>query len=186
MKLIVICGPMFAGKSTRLINEGERYAKAKQKVVYLKPSSDTRYSVDEIVTHDGIKVPASLITNQLKDRYVVERADVVLIDEVQLIEPHLVQEILDLVREGKTVIVAGLDMDYLGQPFPVVRELLPHADEVIKIKGICRCGKESVMSSLKKEAREQVKEIFNLGADDQYEALCRSCFNRENKEDVCD
>lgn len=181
-KLTVICGPMFAGKSTRLINEGERYAKAKQKVVYLKPSSDTRYSVDEIVTHDGIKVPASLITNQLKERYVVERADVVLIDEVQFMEECLVQEVLDLVNEGKTVIVAGLDMDYLGQPFPVVRDLMPHADEIIKIKGICRCSKESVMTSLKKEAREQVKGIFNLGADDQYEALCRSCFNHENRE----
>ena len=182
MKLTVICGPMFAGKSTRLINEGERYAKAKQKVVYLKPSSDTRYSVDEIVTHDGIKVPASLITNQLKDRYVVERADVVLIDEVQFIEPHLVEEILALVNEGKTIIVAGLDTDYLGQPFPVVKELMPYADEVVKIKGICRCSKESVMTSLKKEAREQVKGNFHLGADDQYEALCRQCFNQENKE----
>ena len=181
-KLITICGPMFAGKSTRLINEGERYAKAKQKVVYLKPSSDTRYSVDEIVTHDGIKVPASLISNQLKDRYVVERADVVLIDEVQFMEEHLVQEVLDLVNEGKTVIVAGLDTDYLGQPFPVIKELMPYSDEVVKIKGICRCGKESTMTSLKKEAREQVKGIFNLGSDDQYEALCRSCFNEENKE----
>ena len=186
MKLTVICGPMFAGKSTRLITEGEKYIKAGRQVVYLKPSSDTRYSVDEIVTHDQVKVPASLITNQLKDRYVVERADVGLIDEVQFIEPHLVEEILALVNEGKTVIVAGLDMDYLGQPFPVVRDLMPHADEVIKIKGNCKCGKESVLTSLKKEAREQVKSIFNLGADDQYEALCRSCFNRENKEDVCD
>ena len=181
-KLITICGPMFAGKSTRLINEGERYAKAKQKVVYLKPSTDTRYSVDEIVTHDKVKVPASLITNTLKDRYVVERADVVLIDEVQFMEEHLVQEVLDLVNEGKTVIVAGLDTDYLGQPFPVVKELMPYSDEVVKIKGICRCAKESTMTSLKKEVREQVKGIFNLGSDDQYEALCRQCFNQENKE----
>lgn len=182
MKLIVICGPMFAGKSTRLITEGEKYIKAGRQVVYLKPSSDTRYSVDEIVTHDQVKVPASLITNQLKNRYVVERADVVLIDEVQFIEPHLVEEILALVNEGKTIIVAGLDTDYLGQPFPVVKELMPYADEVVKIKGICRCAKESTMTSLKKEAREQVKGIFNLGSDDQYEALCRQCFNQENKE----
>lgn len=182
MKLIVICGPMFAGKSTRLITEGEKYIKAGRQVVYLKPSSDTRYSVDEIVTHDKVKVPASLITNTLKDRYVVERADVVLIDEVQFIEEHLVDEILDLVNKGKTVMVAGLDTDYLGQPFSVIKELMPYADEVVKIKGICRCGKESVMTSLKKEAREQVKGIFNLGADDQYEALCRSCFYEENGE----
>lgn len=172
MKLTVICGPMFAGKSTSLIGLGEKYAKAGRQVVYLKPATDTRYK-------NNAREPtwACPVVGQ-----VVERADVVLIDEVQFIEPHLVQEVLDLVNEGKTIIVAGLDTDYLGQPFPVVRDLMPHADEVIKIKGICKCGKESVLTSLKKEAREQVKGIFNLGADDQYEALCRSCFYEENGE----
>ncbi|MBQ8993347.1 MAG: thymidine kinase, partial [Turicibacter sp.] len=111
-KLVLICGAMFAGKTTRLIAEAERYAKIGTPILYLKPSIDTRYSEDEIVTHDKIRVPASIIPNSLKDRYIVERADVILIDEVQFIEPHHVLEIVELVNEGKTIICAGLDLDY--------------------------------------------------------------------------
>ena len=176
-KLVVICGPMFAGKSTRLINEGERYAKAGFKVVYLKPATDTRYSMNEIVTHDQLKVPASLIKNELKSRYVVERADVILVDEVQFIEPHLIEDIIELANE-KIVIVAGLDLDHAQQAFKVVEALMPHADEVIKVKGFCACGNETRYSLLKEhiETNEQV----HLGADEAYEAVCRNCYQRRN------
>ena len=100
-KLIVICGAMFAGKTTRLLAEGERYAKAGKSILYLKPAVDNRYSDDEIVTHTGIRVPASIMPNSLKDRYIVERAEVILIDEVQFVEPHLIEEIVELVNEEK-------------------------------------------------------------------------------------
>ena len=175
-KLVVICGPMFAGKSTRLINEGERYAKAKQKVVYLKPSTDTRYSVDEIVTHDRIKVPASLITNQLKDRYVVERADVVLIDEVQFLEPHLIEDIIELAHE-KIVIVAGLDTTYSKKPFENTAFLLAHADEIIKVKGICECGNDTRYSLLKSHI--QATSPVLLGSNEMYQSYCRSCAKKK-------
>ena len=130
-KLIVICGPMFAGKSTRLLSEGERYGKAGKSILYLKPSVDNRYSEDEIVTHDNIRVPASIMPHSLKERYIVERAEVILIDEVQFIEPRHIQEIVELVNEGKTVICAGLDLDYRTEPFDITKELLAHADEII-------------------------------------------------------
>lgn len=173
--LTVICGPMFAGKSTRLITEGERYAKAGYRVVYLKPTTDTRYSIDEIVTHDRLKVPASLIKNELKSRYVVERADVILIDEVQFIEPHLIEDIIELANE-KIVIVAGLDLDHAQQAFKVVEALMPHADEVIKVKGFCACGNETRYSLLKEHI--ETKEQVHLGADETYEAVCRACFKK--------
>lgn len=180
MKLIVICGAMFSGKSTRLITEGEKYAKAGRKVVYLKPASDTRYSINEIVTHDGVKVPASIITDGIEKLELVQEADVVLIDEVQFIPISLINEVKSLLYVGKTVIVAGLDMDYMTNSFPVVRELMCQADEVYKLKGICKCGAESVLSSINKEHRKDMLNPVVLGANDKYQALCRKCFYEEN------
>lgn len=180
MKLIVVCGAMFSGKSTRLITEGEKYIKAGRKVVYLKPSTDTRYAVNEIVTHDRVSVPASIITDTILDLKLVQEADVVLIDEVQFIPISLINEVKSLLLLGKTVIVAGLDMDYMGNSFPVTRELMCQADEIYKLKGICRCGKESVYSSIKKEYRKEMLNPIQLGSNDKYEAMCRDCFYEEN------
>ena len=177
-KLVLICGPMFAGKTTRLLAEGERYAKAGKSILYLKPSVDNRYSEDEIVTHDNIRVPASIMPHSLKDRYIVERAEVVLIDEVQFIEPHHIQEIVDLTNEGKTVICAGLDLDYRTEPFDITKELLAHADAIIKIKGICKCGNDTRYSLLKQN--QGVNGIIHLGAAETYEAVCRSCYHKRN------
>ena len=175
-KLVLICGAMFAGKTTRLIAEAERYAKIGTPILYLKPSIDNRYSEDEIVTHDNIRVPASIIPNSLKDRYIVERADVILIDEVQFIEPHHVQEIVELVNEGKTIICAGLDLDYRTEAFDITKELLAHADEVIKIRGICKCGNDTRYSLLKQT--RGVQGIVHLGAAETYEAVCRNCYQK--------
>ena len=178
-KLIVICGAMFAGKSTRLLSEGERYGKAGKSILYLKPAIDNRYSDDEIVTHDNIRVPASIVPNSLKDRYIVERAEVILIDEVQFVEPHLIREIVELVNEGKTIICAGLDLDYRTEPFDITKELLAHADEIIKIKGICRCGNDTRYSLLKQT--RGVQGIIHLGASEPYESVCRNCYQKRKE-----
>lgn len=182
MKLIVVTGPMFSGKSSRLIVEGEKYIKAGFKTVYLKPIADERWDKTVIETHDGIKVPAVVLDNTF-DMDIVERSEVILIDEVQFIPVHLIKGIQDLVRRGKTVIVAGLDMDYLGRSFPVTRELMAQSDEVFKIKGQCRCGKDSVMSSISKEYRKDMLNPIILGDGDKYTAMCRECFGRENYEE---
>ena len=178
-KLVLICGAMFSGKTTRLIAEAERFAKSGTPILYLKPSIDNRYSEDEIVTHDGMKVPASIMPHSLKERYIVERAEVILIDEVQFIEPHHIQEIVDLTNEGKTVICAGLDLDYRTEPFDITKELLAHADEIIKIAGICRCGNDTRYSLLKQN--QGVNGIVHLGAAETYEAVCRSCYQKRKE-----
>ena len=178
-KLVLICGPMFAEKTTRLLAEGERYAKAGTPILYLKPSIDNRYSEDEIVTHDNIRVPASIMPHSLKERYIVERADVILIDEVQFIEPHLIEEIVELANEGKIIICAGLDLDYRTEPFEITKKLLAHADEVIKIKGICKCGKDTRYSLLKQN--QGVNGIVHLGAAETYEAVCRNCYQKRKE-----
>ena len=178
-KLTVICGAMFAGKTTRLIAEAERFAKSGTPILYLKPSVDNRYSEDEIVTHDNIRVPASIMPHSLKDRYIVERAEVILIDEVQFIEPHLIEEIVELSNEGKIIICAGLDLDYRTEPFDITKELLAHADEIIKIKGICRCGNDTRYSLLKQN--QGVNSIVHLGAGESYEAVCRSCYHKRKE-----
>lgn len=181
MKLVVVTGPMFSGKSSRLITEGEKYVKAGFKVLYLKPEADTRWNKSEIQTHDGISVPACILKDTL-DIKSVHEAEVILIDEVQFIPIHLIKQIKQLVRHGKIIIVAGLDMDYLANSFPVTRELMGQADEVFKLKGQCKCGRESVMSSISKEYRMDMLNPVVLGDDDKYTAMCRQCYYAENPE----
>lgn len=181
MKLIVITGPMFSGKSSRLITEGEKYIKAGFKVVYLKPEVDTRWNKETIQTHDGISVPACILRDTL-DIEIVRESEVILIDEVQFIPIPLIKEIKALVRQGKKIIVAGLDMDYLMNSFPVTRELMCQADAVFKLSGECKCGKESIISSISKEYRKDMLNPIVLGDNDKYTAMCRECYYKENQE----
>lgn len=175
-QLTVITGPMFAGKSTRLITEGERYAKAGFKVVYLKPTVDIRYSLTDIVTHDQMKVPAYNVGRYLKGLEVLKQADVVLIDEVQFLEPHLMEDVIELANE-KIVIVAGLDTTYSKKPFENTAFLLAHADEIIKVKGICECGNDTRYSLLKSHI--QATSPVLLGSNEMYQSYCRSCAKKK-------
>ena len=178
-KLVVNTGSMFSGKTTLLIGQGEKHLKAGQRVVYVKPTLDDRYSKKEIVTHTGEKVEAIRILSDsdICDYRKVVEADVVLIDEVQFFNKRIITGVRKLLKEGIQVYASGLDMDYLGRGFETTKELMAMADKVNKLKAVCEhCGAEANMTRKRMDLLEQ-KTIVQLGAKDLYYPLCRKCYN---------
>lgn len=187
-KLEVFTGGMFAGKSTALIAKGQRHLLADQTVVYVKPDMDDRYSEDEIVTHDGKKVPAISISTEdepldFGEFMVLMMADVVLFDEVQFYGEGLLFNIQYLLANGKTVYCSGLDMDYKGKPFPTTAKLLAMADEVHKLKAVCaETGQDAGFTIKVQGSSEQIE----LGSSEMYKPVSRAVFyqHQEGEDDA--
>lgn len=172
--LEVICGPMFSGKTEELIRRLRLAKIAKQKIQIFKPSLDNRYETFYITSHLNQKfvctpiAKASEILEHLKDT-----TRVVGIDEAQFFADELLTICEKLANRRLRVIVAGLDQDYLGNPFGPMPRLLSIADDVIKLKAVCMvCGGEATKSQRLTTDKEQVV----VGAEQHYEARCRLCF----------
>lgn len=182
-KLIVHTGSMFSGKTSSLEKDINRFNIAKYKTIAFKPNIDNRYKRNKIVTHDLTSINAILVNNidELVD-YVDElEPDVVAIDEIQflggLVE-NIVLQINGFLKRGITVIVAGLDMDFAGIAFEIVKELMPISDYLYKHHAVCvGCGSDGWVSNRKSKAQERIK----IGASNEYEPLCRKCFLKNNK-----
>lgn len=177
-KLVVNVGSMFSGKSTELIRQGERHLLAGHKVVFIKPNTDTRYSNNKIVTHTGASVEATVVDVNKSFFVNVKDTDVVLIDEVQFFTERIIPTIWCLLDCGIDVYCSGLDMDYLGNGFETVNELMAMADTVNKIHAVCKhCGEDAVLTA-KKNFHEIVgdQKRVELGSDDLYVPLCRDCY----------
>lgn len=180
--LTVNTGTMFSGKSTMLINQGEKHAKAGQKVLYIKPALDNRYSESEIVTHDGIKVPALSISGEELftelEKIKPKDVDVVLIDEAQFFPKNLSTFVWWLLKWDIRVYASGLDMTYLSDGFETMAELMCMADKVNKLKAVCNsCGGESVVTGRKSffEGKD-TGNVVELGESESYIPLCRKCY----------
>lgn len=177
-KLVVNTGSMFSGKSTLLIQQGEKHSRAGQSVLYIKPDIDTRYSVNEIVTHSGLKIPAKTMstTGSLIDELNISLPllGIVLIDEVQFFDTkNMINFVWYLLNAGITVYVSGLDMTYRGEAFETTAKLMAIADEVNKLKAVCKyCGADSVVT----EKSEDNDQTIELGAGEKYIPVCRECF----------
>lgn len=173
--LTVIAGGMFSEKSTELLRRGKRLERAGKKVAYFKPDMDTRYSSNELVTHDGDKVPATNLNTNLPEGLLFEfNAEVFLIDEIQFFGEEILNVIPYLLNRGKTVIVAGLDMDFQGRPFTATASLMAMAENVVKLNAVCSdCGSDSWVSY-----KEPNGQRIQLGTD-EYKPLCRKCFNKK-------
>ena len=169
---------MFSGKTSALIQQGERYLRKKAgKVLYVKPAIDERYSKSEIVTHSGIKVDATVMPS-FGLIYTVGEYDIILIDEVQFFEKTILEDIKALLRKGKIVHVAGLDMDFKGEPFEITTYLMGIADEVNKFRAVCEeCGEDATFSYKMKDNGERI----DVGGAESYSPRCRKCFNKINK-----
>ncbi len=168
-----ICGPMFSGKTEELIRRLRRATIARKRVQVFKPSLDTRYSESEIVTHADVRMRCESVSSA---RHVLEKLDwrtqVVGIDEANFFGPDLVQVANQLADSGKQVIVAGLDTDYLGRPFPPMPDLLTLAESITKTLAICmRCGAPAKHTQRLVESAE----LILVGAGGAYEARCRRC-----------
>ena len=175
----IVCGSMFSGKTEELIRRLKRAKIAKQKVEIFKPAVDTRYDIENVVSHDSNSVSSTPVQNASQILFYAEDFEVVGIDEAQFFGNELVSVCNELAANGKRVVVAGLDMDYLGKPFGPIPHLMASAEYVTKVHAICmRCG------SLANHSHRMIKNdnLVLLGETDAYEPLCRSCFQKALKE----
>ncbi len=175
----VVCGCMFSGKTEELLRRVRRAEIAKQKVELFKPEIDVRYDEVLIVSHNETGMNSTPVKSAQNILLLAGSAEVVGIDEAQFFDQSLVEVCTSLAAMGKRVIVAGLDMDYLGRPFGPMPELLAIADFVTKVHAICvKCGALATHSYRKnKELNQKVL----LGEKDEYEPLCRFHFNQNMK-----
>ena len=171
----VICGSMFSGKTEELIRRLRRAQFANQKVEIYKPCIDVRYSEDEVVSHEGHSIPSTPIDSPASMLLLSSDVEVVGIDEAQFFDDTIVEVVQTLANRGIRVIIAGLDQDYLGNPFGPIPALMAVAEDVQKVHAICvKCGSPAQHSH-----RLSVNDkLVVLGEKDVYEPLCRHCFNK--------
>jgi thymidine kinase len=172
--LEVICGSMFSGKTEELIRRLNRAKIAKQKTQIFKPALDQRYHHENIVSHNDNYIHSTPVDHSSKILELAGDCEVVGIDEAQFFDENIVEVINTLANSGKRVIVAGLDMDYLGKPFACMPNLMAMAEFVTKVHAICMvCGEVASHSYRLAASKERVL----VGETDSYEARCRRCFN---------
>ena len=177
----VVCGSMFSGKTEELIRRLRRAQFANQQIAIFKPVIDKRYSDVEVVSHDFHKITSTPVATPAEMlEKVGPEVQVVGIDEAQFFDETLVEVCQTLANRGVRVIVAGLDTDYLGQPFGPMPRLMAVAEDVQKVHAICvRCGALANHSHRLSKSHDLVL----LGEKDVYEPLCRDCFNAARAEE---
>jgi len=169
----VICGSMFSGKTEELIRRMKRAKFANQRVEIFKPRIDVRYSEEDVVSHDSNAIRSTPVDSAQTILLMASDVDVVGIDEAQFFDEGIVEVCRKLADSGVRVILAGLDMDYLGKPFGPMPALMATAEYVTKVHAICvRCGNLAHHSHRLTADDKQVV----LGAQDSYQPICRHCF----------
>lgn len=169
----MICGSMFSGKTEELIRRMKRAKFANQRVEIFKPRIDVRYSEEEVVSHDSNAIRSTPVDSAQTILLMASDVDVVGIDEAQFFDEGIVEVCRKLADSGVRVILAGLDMDYLGKPFGPMPALMATAEYVTKVHAICvRCGNLAHHSHRLTADDKQVV----LGAQDSYQPICRHCF----------
>jgi thymidine kinase len=172
----VICGSMFSGKTEELIRRMKRAKFANQKVEIFKPQLDVRYSVQDVVSHDSNAIRCTPVDSSQNILLLAGDVEVVGIDEAQFFDDSISDVCRTLADGGVRVIVAGLDMDFMGKPFGPMPTLMAQAEYVTKVHAICvRCG-NLAHHSHRLSASDK---LVVLGEKDVYEPICRHCFNEE-------
>lgn len=164
---------MFSGKTEELIRRLTRARIARQRVEIFKPALDNRYHAEDVVSHNATSIRSTPVALPGEILLLAAGSDVVGIDEAQFFDESLVDVCKQLADQGSRVIVAGLDMDFLGRPFGPMPALLATAEFVTKVHAVCVCCGELAAYSFRIAASE--KQIL-LGESDSYEARCRPCF----------
>jgi len=174
----VITGSMFSGKTEELIRRLRRAQFAGLKVVIFKPGLDKRFSETRVVSHDERSIVSTPVDNASAILLLAGDADVIAIDEAQFFDSSVIEVCSQLADAGTRIIVAGLDMDFMGKPFGPIPGLLAIADHVTKVHAICmRCGSLAQYSFRKTDESQ----VVLLGEKNLYEPLCRSCYNAATK-----
>ena len=171
-RIEVICGSMFSGKTEELIRRLNRAIIAKKQVEIFKPIFDNRYSGSEVVSHNNQKIPSLAVSNSESILLLGEDKDVIGIDEAQFFDENLPEVCNKLAARGIRIVIAGLDMDYLGRPFGVMPALMAIADEVAKVHAVCMsCGEPALFSHRLVDNENTIL----LGEKNEYEPRCRNC-----------
>jgi thymidine kinase len=175
----VICGSMFSGKTEELIRRLKRAQFAKQSVEIFKPAIDTRYDEEEVVSHNDNRIRSTPVPASSNILLLAHDVDVVGIDEAQFFDDEIVRVCNELANRGIRVIVAGLDMDFKGNPFGPMPALMATAEYVTKVHAVCTRTGNLAHYSYRKAASEN---IVLLGETQEYEPLSRAAYYRAMKE----
>ncbi|AVR44729.1 thymidine kinase [Christiangramia fulva] len=169
----VICGSMFSGKTEELIRRLKRAKFAKQRVEIFKPAIDTRYHEEMVVSHDSNEIRSTPVPSAANIRILADGCDVVGIDEAQFFDDEIVSVCNDLANQGIRVIVAGLDMDFKGNPFGPMPNLMATAEYVTKVHAVCTRTGNLAQFSYRKSINDDL--VF-LGENEEYEPLSRAAY----------
>ena len=176
----VICGSMFSGKTEELLRRLKRARFANQHVLIFKPQTDVRYSDKKVVSHDANEIMSTPVENAIDILSKVSDADVVAIDEAQFFDDEIITVCNQLANNGIRVIVAGLDMDFKGNPFGPMPHLMAIAEFVTKVHAICT--KTGNLAHFSHRTSEN-DDLVLLGERTEYEPLSRAAFNKLNSHD---
>ena len=181
----LICGSMFSGKTEELIRRVRRAEIARQKVQVFKPSLDDRYGVQRVTSHNGVNLGAVAVENAHEILDLVQPdAEVIAIDEAQFFDPEVASVCNTLAERGLRVIVAGLDMDFRGEPFGPMPMLMAEAEKVSKLRAICViCGREASRTQRLIDGQPAAYDdpVILVGAKEVYQARCRRCYQVPRK-----
>ena len=172
----VICGSMFSGKTEELIRRLRRAEMAGQNVEIFKPKLDTRYAEEEVVSHNQNKIRCTPVESPSEILLLGSTCDVVGIDEAQFFDESVVEVANTLANNGVRVVIAGLDMDFMGRPFGPIPNLMATSEYVTKVHAICKRTGNLAHYSMRTSASE---DLVQLGETDSYEAVSRKVFNEE-------
>ncbi|MBR9915722.1 MAG: thymidine kinase [Algicola sp.] len=169
----VICGSMFSGKTEELIRRLKRAKFARQKVEIFKPAIDVRYDEEMVVSHDSNEIRSTPVPAAANIPILADGCDVVGIDEAQFFDDEIVRVCNDLANKGIRVIIAGLDMDFKGNPFGPMPHLMATAEYVTKVHAICTRTGNLAQYSYRKSTSDS---LVLLGEVDEYEPLSRAAY----------
>lgn len=178
-RIEIITGCMFAGKTEELIRKVNTLMRTNHEVIVVKSAIDDRYGLGEVISHNGNRIKAINVHNAreiLKE--ITDDTNTICVDEVQFLGPEVVRVIEHLAKNGINVVASGLDMDFRGEPFTVMSDLLARATNVTKLTSFCAtCGADATMTQrlVNGEAASYYDPIILVGATDSYEPRCRGC-----------
>ena len=179
----VICGSMFSGKTEELIRRLKRAQFARQKVEIFKPAIDIRYHDDRVVSHDANEIRSTPVESASMLRLLAQNCDVVGIDEAQFFDDEIVAVCNDLANNGIRVIIAGLDMDFKGNPFGPMPALMATAEYVTKVHAVCTRTGNLANYTFRKAQNDK---LVLLGETEEYEPLSRAAYFRAMKEQAAE
>ena len=174
----VICGSMFSGKTEELLRRLKRAQFAKLDIAVFKPKIDKRYDIQKVVSHDENTIQATPVDSANNILRLANKAQVVAIDEAQFFDNDLVAVVNKLANAGVRVIIAGLDMDFLGKPFGVMPQIFAIAEHITKVHAICIDCNGIANHSYRKTTDTA---LVKIGEKEEYKPLCRSCFSKKVK-----